>query len=196
MKAIIYDYETLSNKPDVAPVLTMALYRFDSERFINNPYTLDEIVRDAKFFKFNAREQIEQFGRKANKETIKWWMAKPKDVQDSQFKPSADDISITNLVDIFFDNYVKGDLVFTRGNTFDPVITEAILSVLDKDFIAHPYWAIRDTRSYLEGMAYGSNINNSFIPEGVNNIEDQLHDPRVDIALDVLRIQALAKALS
>ena len=123
-------------------------------------------------------------------------MDKPKPVQDSQFKPLATDISITNLVDIFFDNYVKDDLVFTRGNTFDPVITEAVLSVIDKDFTAHPFWVIRYTRSYIEGMAYGSNINNSFIPEGVNNIEDQLHDPRVDIALDVLRIQALAKALS
>jgi hypothetical protein len=196
MKALIYDYETLSNKPTEAPVLTMALYRFDSERFIDNPYTLDEIVRDAKFFKFNAREQIEKFDRKPNKDTIKWWMNKPKPVQDSQFKPLATDISITNLVDIFFDNYVKDDLVFTRGNTFDPVITEAVLSVIDKDFTAHPFWVIRDTRSYIEGMAYGNNINNSFMPDGVGDITDQLHDPRVDIALDVLRIQALAKALS
>jgi hypothetical protein len=55
---------------------------------------------------------------------------------------------------------------------------------------------IRDTRSLIEGMAWGvSEFDNGFIPEGLLT-KFVAHDPRHDIAMDVMRIQTLARALS
>ena len=47
-------------------------------------------------------------------------------------------------------------------------------------------------RSLIEGMSYGSGIKNNFMPPTVNDHDVVLHDPRYDIALDVLRIATLS----
>ena len=58
----------------------------------------------------------------------------------------------------------------------------------------HPWWVTRDTRSTIDGMAWGEDINNKFIPEG---LEEKFiaHDPAHDIVMDVMRIQYLSRIL-
>ena len=58
----------------------------------------------------------------------------------------------------------------------------------------YPWWIIRDTRSMLDGMLWGSGIDNKFIPDG---LEEKFvhHDPRHDIVMDVMRMQTVASAL-
>jgi len=196
MKAIIYDYETLSNVPAEAPVVAMSIFRFDSDRFTTNPYTLEEIVNEASFYKFDAAEQIKELGRVMNQETLNWWMEQDKEVRAAMIDPKPTDISIRKLPEIFAGHYQKDDLVFTRGNTFDPIITDFMLKAMGANPNIHHFAAIRDTRSYIEGMSYGSDLKNSFTPPELEGKSINKHDPRVDIALDVLRIQTLAKAIS
>lgn len=196
MKAVIYDYETLSNVPAEAPVTSMAITRFDSARFVSQPYTLEEIVATASYHKFDVAEQVQKFGRKINKSTLDWWMEQDKEVRDAQIAPKPTDISITELRTIFLQHYQKGDLVFTRGNTFDPIITDFMLKAMGQDPNLHYYGDLRDTRSYIDGMSYGSDLSNGFTPPELEDKTIDKHDPRVDIALDILRIQALAQAIS
>lgn len=198
MKALIYDYETLGTDVNTCPILTMAaLEQIDSDRFITNPYTLEELVDVAGFWKFDVAEQVQKYGRIVNQDTVKWWMALPAEVRDPQLKPKDDDLSITMVPEIFKAGFRKGDLVFTRGNTFDPMITDSLCAAMNQDpGELYPFWAVRDTRSYIEGMSYGSNMRNSFMPPDIDKDTVGLHDPRVDIALDVLRIQYVAQAIS
>jgi hypothetical protein len=195
MKAVIYDYETLSSVPAEAPVVAMSIYNFDMDRFTSNPYTLEEIVDNAGFYKFEVSEQVQKLGRKIDQRTLDWWMEQDKAVRDAMIVPKPDDISVTKLSEIFKSHYNKGDLVFTRGNTFDPIITDFMLKAMGMNPNLHHFADIRDTRSYIDGMSYGSNLINSFTPPELEGKPLNKHDPRVDIALDILRMQSLAKAI-
>jgi len=196
MKAIIYDYETLSNVPAEAPVVAMSMFRFDFDRFTTNPYTLEEIVDQAGFFKFDIAEQVKELGRVINQETLDWWMEQDKSVREAMLNPKPDDLSIRDLPKIFKRFYQENDLVFTRGNTFDPIITDFMLKAMGENPYVHPFFVVRDTRSFIEGMSYGSDLKNSFTPPELEGKSIDKHDPRVDIALDILRIQTLAQAIS
>jgi|TARA_R110001592_G_scaffold12620_1_gene59750 hypothetical protein len=196
MNAIIYDYETLSSVPATAPILTMAIYRFEFDRFTSNPYTLDEIVSGSKMHKFDVKEQVQQYGRIIQEDTVKWWSEQDKEVRDAQLAPKDDDLSIRELPGIFKAIYHKNDLAFTRGNTFDPIITDNILTALGVNPNFHPFYLVRDTRSMIDGMSYGSGLRDSFTPPDLEGVKLNKHDPRVDIALDILRMQSLARAIS
>ena len=177
MNAIIYDYETLSSVPATAPILTMAIYRFEFDRFTSNPYTLDEIVSGSKMHKFDVKEQVQQYGRIIQEDTVKWWSEQDKEVRDAQLAPKDDDLSIRELPGIFKAIY-------------------NILTALGVNPNFHPFYLVRDTRSMIDGMSYGSGLRDSFTPPDLEGVKLNKHDPRVDIALDILRMQSLARAIS
>jgi len=61
--------------------------------------------------------------------------------------------------------------------------------------LGEPYHGgrIRDTRSVIEGLSWGEGISDVFIPEGLDD-GFKAHNPCHDIAMDVMRIQQLARA--
>lgn len=195
MKCMIYDYETLGTHTPTLPVLSIALANFDTDRFIDNPYTFKEVVDSAQFHKFDVVEQVEKLGCKIEKDTMDWWLSQDKEVRESQVDPSPIDCTITGLYDIIANMCDDKTLIFTRGNTFDPMITEFMLKKLGKG-LPYPHWNVRDCRSYIEGLSYGSGLRNGFTPPELEGQTLAKHDPRVDIALDVIRIQSLVHAIS
>lgn len=54
------------------------------------------------------------------------------------------------------------------------------------------FWEIRDSISTIDGLSWGTKLRNNFIPEGCEGYKK--HDPRHDVALDVMRIQSLVQA--
>ena len=60
---------------------------------------------------------------------------------------------------------------------------------------AYKFYQFRDTRSTIDALSWGHNLNNSFIPDGLEE-HFVAHDPKHDIAMDVMRIQTLVKAIS
>lgn len=188
MKCMIYDYETLGKDVRTCPVLSIATYTFT----LGKPKSIDEILAGCQFYKFSVEDQVKNYGKKIEKDTLEWWGTQPKELQESQLKPSEKDLPFTALYDIMTANV---DIFFTRGNTFDPMITQYAMEAL-KRIDPIPYWKVRDTRSYIEGLSYGSGLKNNFIPPEVEGKNLPLHDPRVDIALDVIRIQSLIQAIS
>lgn len=195
-ECVIYDFETLSQDQINGVVLSFAMINYSEERFIKQPYTYQELVNSAKFIKFNVEEQVKVYKRKIDNATLEWWKEQPKEAQQSQLKPSSEDKSITELYAFFIDNVDSSDIkkVYTRGNTFDPIFFEYIMKQVGKED-PYPWWTVRDTRSLIDGMTWGLDINNKFIPEG---LEENFvkHDPRHDVAMDVMRMQTLAQALS
>jgi hypothetical protein len=185
---LIYDYETLGQDPNSAPLLSIALYAFDDQTI--GELTLQDIVSNCSMYKFDVAEQITKYNKVVDPSTVEWWSKQSKDAQ-AVLEPSDDDVSIVELPNMFQRmSNVPFERVYTRGNTFDPIFTTRICKDINVDE-PYPWWAIRDTRSLIEGMSYGSSIRNTFMPPSVNKADVVLHDPRYDIALDVLRIASL-----
>ena len=195
INSMIYDYETLGQDVVNCPVLSMAVFAFDTDRFISNPYTLNEIVDGSTYVKFDVNEQVKVYKRVIEASTLDWWKTQSKEAQRSQLKAYSTDVSITEMPDVLASIYTTEAAVYTRGNPFDPIITETMCKIMNKPS-PYPWWSIRDTRSMIDGLSYGSNISNSFVPDSVDWKDVVVHDPRYDIALDVLRLQVLIQAIS
>ena len=192
--ACIFDFETLSQEQTNGVVLSMAMLNFAESRFVSDiAYTFDELVENTHTIKFNVEEQVKKYKRQINKDTLDWW-SQQGDLAKKQLKPSKDDVSIDQLYNFFIVNKSANvKKVYTRGNTFDPIFLEYIMRQIHKP-MPYDWWEVRDTRSLIEGLSWGTDLKNSFIPEGCENFI--AHDPKQDIAMDVMRLQALVQAIT
>ena len=190
---VIYDFETLGQDQRNSVVLSFAMITFSERHYKSDPYEYMELVNKAKFIKFDVTSQVEA-GRKINKETLVWWQEQGPEAQ-KQLRPSHDDKFLSDLAP-FIKKHTEDCKIkksFTRGNTFDPMFLQYIMEEFgDKDPF---HWrTVRDTRSMIEGMSFGMKVDNSFTPSGLEN-QFIKHDPRHDIAMDVMRMQLLAQAI-
>ena len=187
---VIFDFETLSQDPVHGVVVSMAMLNFNELRFTSSDkYVYGELVSDAKFIKFNVEEQVKDFGRKIEPSTLEWWGKQSKQAQKI-LKPSDDDRSITELYDFFIEHMPDYPAkIYTRRNTFDPIFMTSLMKASGKPK-PYQWWDVRDTISYMEGLTANTSINTAFIPEGLEE-HFVAHDPRHDIAMDVMRIQHL-----
>lgn len=195
---VIYDFETLSQNPDDGVAVSLAALTYSESRFIDNPYGYFELVEDAKYVKFAVAEQVRTFGRKIEASTLDWWKKQGADAQ-AALAPSNIDVTVQFLPEFLqavvgeqhFGDFNK---VYTRGNTFDPLFLKSLLKHSDMEDPFN-WWALRDTRSFIDGLAYGEGISNKFVPEGLDELF-VAHDPRHDIAMDVMRMQVLVRAIN
>lgn len=194
-ECVIFDFETLSVDRVNGVVLSMAMLNYSEERFVSKPYKYDELIEKCSLIKFDVEKQVKNYKRTIDKDTLSWWNQQS-DEAKKQLKPSAADQDIGELYDFIFSNCSIKEVnkVFSRGNTFDPIFLDYIFRQCKQpDIFTH--WTLRDTRSYIEGLSYGSNLKNSFIPEGLNELF-VAHDPSHDIVMDVMRMQTLVQAIS
>lgn len=191
---VIYDFETMSQNPVDGVVVSFAMASYDPQRFADNPYTYQEILDKTQYMKFDVEDQVKNYNRKIEKATLEWWSQQNKEAQ-KKLAPSPDDKSIADLYGFFIVNKpVNLNKVYTRRNTFDPIFMTSLMKATGNP---EPYdwWSVRDTISYIEGLSYGVDLNPGFIPEG---LEDKFvkHDPTHDIAMDVMRMQAIVQAVT
>lgn len=186
----IFDFETLSVSRHNCVVVNLATLEFDPSRFKSDQYTFSELVDSCLLYKFDIKEQREVYGRVVDKDTLDWWKKLPKDVS-GQLLPSPDDMSISDIP-LHISDRDYGN-IWSRGNTFDPIILDYLMDDIDSRHL-FPFWKVKDTRSFLDGLLYGSDYKNSFMPEDLD-IEFKHHDPCHDIALDVMRMQTIIKHL-
>jgi len=191
----IFDFETLSTDRINAPIISMAILEFDFVKFTDNkPYEYSELLDNVGLIKFNVEDQVKNHGRKINPDTLKWWGEQSAEAR-AKLKPSTNDQLLSECIP-FISKYIgntKIDKVFSRGNTFDPIILDYI-GLQYSQVIPWEHWQNRDTRSFIDGMAWGTDIKNSFIPEGLESLFIA-HDPAHDITMDVMRMQTLVRAL-
>jgi hypothetical protein len=194
-ECVIYDFETLSQDQNKGVVISLAILSYSESRFVSNPYTYEELLDNCKKIKFNVAEQVNKYNRTISKETLGWWKAQNKEAQ-KQLAPSSKDVSIDLIYDFLIENIdlKNHKKAFTRGNTFDPIFMDSLLK--ENNRVNPMHWgSIRDTRSYIEGLAFGSTLSNKFIPDGLNE-KFVPHDPSHDIVMDVMRMQTLIQAVS
>lgn len=192
--ACIFDFETLSQEQTNGVVLSLAMLNFCEVRFVGEyAYTFDELVESTHTIKFDVEEQVRKYKRQINKDTLEWW-SNQGELAKQQLKPSSEDKSISEIYKFFILNKsVNVKKVYTRGNTFDPIFLEYICRQIGKP-LPYDWWEVRDTRSLIDGLSWGTDLKHSFIPEGCENFIP--HDPKHDIAMDVMRLQTLVQAIS
>ena len=193
-ECLIYDYETLAQDAFKGVVINIAALDFTESRYLTNPYTWEELLDTVSILKFDVEEQVEHYNRRIERSTIEWWKRQSKEAQ-KWLKPSPGDVSIDQLKAFLIDKYdmPKKKKIFTRGNNFDPVLTDSIFRDINyKDNT--PWWTIRDTRSYLEAMLYGSDIRDTFVPDELESVFIK-HDPAHDVAMDVYRMQYVIRVI-
>lgn len=193
IKALIYDFETLSQNPEKAAIISMAVMVFDLDIAERKGYTYEELLDTTRYMKFDVAEQIKKFDREIELKTLEWWQEQGR-AASKELKPSKFDVSVTEIQPLIKSLMMQHDIkyVFTRNNTFDPVIFHGICRKTDV-IIPYPWWVIRDTKSFIMGLTYGHNIKDDFIPEEAEGLYVK-HDPRHDITLDVMRIQTILSA--
>lgn len=189
---LIYDFETLGQNASKAPVLSLAMLSFDTDRMISdyNTYSYEELVDTSLYYKFDVEEQVKKYSRVIETDTLLWWNKQGTEAK-RVLKPSSEDISVSRLYEIM-KSVCDVDRVYTRGCGFDTTLMSSIIASTGKTDPTK-WWTIRDTRSFIEGMLVGAtDIRNDFVPKSV---ADQFvkHDPRHDIAMDVIRIQYLTR---
>ena len=193
-ECVIYDFETLGQDQKNSAVVSFAMIAFSEKRYINNPYTYEELIEDCAYIKFDVEDQVVNFGRKINKETVDWWNSQG-DKAKKQIRPSLEDKSIYAFYEFVINNCEcpKIKKSYTRGNTFDPMFLQYLMDDTGHQDPFH-WRTVRDTRSMIEGMSFGMNLDNGFIPGDLAS-KFVKHDPCHDIAMDVMRMQLLAQAI-
>lgn len=196
MKCAIYDYETLGRDVRDLPIISFAVLLYDDEMFINEePYTYDELLEMCDYYKFDVADQVKNYGRVINQDTLNWWKDQNEEAR-KLIAPKPDDLPLTKLYVIIkrIVNDYDPKRIFARSNTFDPMITKFAINALGyEDPTKH--WTVRDTRSYIDALLYGVDLSNKFFPPTVKEEQFVHHDPRHDIALDVMRMQYLIRTV-
>lgn len=191
---VIYDFETLGQDQQHSAIVSFAMITFNEKFYSTDPYTFEELVSKAKFIKFDIENQVTRYHRKINSETLEWWNNLGPEAL-KQIKPSKEDRPLEDLYSFIKENIegLKIRRSYTRGNTFDPMFLQ--YAMRDTGYQDPFHWrSVRDTRSTIEGMSFGMKVDNDFIPaELVGKFTK--HDPRQDIAMDVMRMQLLAQAI-
>lgn len=191
--SIIVDFETLSTDPKTCAVVSCAVLEFSEANFVSDtPYSFEQLFFHTGFMKFNVEEQVNLYNRKIHPDTLKWWSEQGPEAR-KMIQPDKSDQSITKFYQFFYDNAPVKDFhrIYVRGIAFDSVIIEELCKICDRSVPYH-WGKYRDTRSFIEGLSYGTNIEHNFIINDLKSIIS-LHDPRHDIILDVLRMQFLIR---
>lgn len=193
--SLIYDFETLSQNQVKGVVVSVAILPFNMARVTHGKdYTYEELLDSCLVMKFDVKKQVTVYGREIELDTLNWWKEQTPQVR-KQLDPSPDDKDISELYDFFILNTMVNNLqhVFTRNNTFDPMFLQYICSQFGKP-LPYPWWLVRDTKSLINGMTWGQKIEDDFIPDGLAS-KFVKHDPKHDIAMDVMRLQSLSRIL-
>ena len=197
----IYDYETLSTDVRNCVIVNVAAMNVTSSRFISDvPYTYEDLLNKTRYMKLNVEDQVKNYNRQISKGTLKWWSEQGEDAK-KHIKPTEDDKDLSELLPFLRSVIKKKEFTFTRGNTFDCMITTFLCDQFNEEPV-YPFWKVRDTRSYIDALFVGGfeDVNpsspprNSFIPTEVRD-RFVAHDPQHDIAMDAYRMQYLTRKI-
>ena len=198
----ILDFETFGQSALKCPGIDVSYYTFDWGRFLDNPYSFEElndlIVKD----KLSVEDQVKNHGCSFTKEDMKFWSLQSKEVQKN-IQPLSTDLTLSQ----FFDKFIlylrqspKIEYWWSRSNTFDPVILDRLAISDGRNFLVGEYikfWRVRDMRTHIDTQFNWTNVRNGFIPianEEYWNEKFRAHDSTHDVAADILRIQAMHRA--
>lgn len=198
------DAETIGQSIFKCPIVNFSFIYFEWERFLENPYTFDELMQTAKSFKLDIKDQMRTKGRSYTKKDIEFWEKQGPEAL-KQLKPSTADISTEEFVEEvtgMLGRNKKPDIWWSRSNAFDPLL-------LQREFEDHsskeefdsllPFWGVRDFRTWIDSKFSWDIYPNGFCPYDDKAEWERTfvrHDSRADTAADILRLQKIEQVIN
>lgn len=147
---LVFDTETLDLK-ESSVVATLGCVAFDFKQ----KQSFRDIVNNGFFVKFDIKEQIKEYKRTTNKDTIDWWRKQSQEAKDLAIFPSDHDRKLkdgltelkTWIKNSGYD--FKTSFVWSRGSYFDfPKIEDLYRNIGERA----PFntFKIRDTRTMID----------------------------------------------
>jgi len=183
----VWDVETLDIE-STAVVLSIGAVYHDGVSEVSYQKLIDTGV----FVKFSANDQIVNYKRTRNKETLDWWAKQSPEAKRASVVPSEDDYdAVTGLkiLRTWFQSFPdwKNEIVWARG-TLDQLCTESLTRAAGTEQIA-PYASWRDVRTGIE-MLYPT-TRNGYVDVDNTKVKDYSrtnvirHHPLHDCAEDM-----------
>ena len=178
---LIFDYETLSNKPLSAPVISFGaiMGNWEDIHLDSREETLATIKRlesQSLYQTIKTKSQVEKYGLVVSAETVRWWSQQGDFAK--QMLEDKDKISVEDHCQHFIDWCIERGLtqktmVYIRAPHFDFTIMDNIFSKVGLP-IPFNTFKIRDVRSIIDAV-YGTT--NGYIPNFKETLVDlNLHE--------------------
>ena len=198
----ILDFETMGQDALRCPAVDCAISTFDWDRFIEQPYTFEELTQGhIKRLKVSVEDQVKNYNALVEKQTIQFWESQPKSVRD-HIKPLASDLTQQQFCDeviTFLADSPKIEYWWSRANVFDPLILWRMMKDCGRHHSLNQYlmfWRVRDTRTFIDAK-FNFTTKNGFVPVAdVDYWESAFeeHNSIHDVAADIMRLQAIHRA--
>lgn len=179
------DIETTGTESDAA-VLSVALVYFDETK----QYTFEQLIDNSCFVKFNLKEQIKNYKRTVEKETLDWWKKQCKIAQEISLMPSDNDVTVKEGIKILRqyakDNSVnEKELIWTRGS-LDQIVLDSLFRSAGEEHL-FKYSHYRDMRTAIDLLKETSKGGYCEVLDlDMNKVFK--HTPVHDCALDVMML--------
>ncbi len=181
----MFDVETLGVESSTV-VLSAAIIHFDPEK---RP-TYQDLLDDACFVKFNAKEQMD-VGRTVSKSTLSWWKEQHESVRKVPLEPSRDDMTVNNgLLKIYkymgqYPDQFK-QTMWARGS-LDQLAIDSLAVQFDlEEITGYNMW--RDVRTAVD-ILYGTTNGYVDVDHPLFKRHEVIkHHPVHDCALDAMQL--------
>jgi hypothetical protein len=186
----ILDIETLGTE-STSVILSAALLYIDTSK---PKHTWESLYENTLFIKFSVRDQVENYKRTIDKETIKWWEKQCDLAKITSFIPKKGDLTAKQGREILI-NYINASdsnpdksLIWIRGS-LDQVCLDSLFLAMGYDRL-FPYANYRDVRTFIDFNSTNPfrgycSISKELCPEFDRNVVIK-HNPRDDICLDAM----------
>lgn len=189
----MFDTETLGVR-ERSVVTTLACIPFCFE----DDLTYEAHIENGLYIKFDVKEQIKQYQRTTDKDTLEWWKKQSDEAKQHSLAPSVDDVSLAvgcqQLRDfIKSTNYdFKTSWAWSRGSYFDFPKIEDLYRDLGQ---RAPYngFKVRDTRTMIDVLT--GSLNGDYDLENGTPQEFLKHHALHDCALEVAKVKEIFKLL-
>ena len=198
---LVIDFESMGTNAQKCAAVDMSTFVFCWDRFAEDPYTYEEILSGVKRYKFDLKDQIQNYGFEVEKDTAQWWASLPKDVRQRAL-PSSEDLTVADFTTKFMADLYNGPKIeywWSRNNTFDPTVLWRLVWTQDSKYRLNEYlkhWRVRDIKTWIDAKFDFTTLSGfcPFQDEELFNKLFKQHDSAHDVTADVLRLQTIYRA--
>ena len=182
----IFDVETLGVE-STSVVLSAAIIHFDPEDLP----TYQQLLDNACFVKFHAKDQIKRLNRSVDKGTLDWWDKQHSYIKEVSLNPSLSDVTPEDGIQLLKDYMAKfpkatQQTMWSRGS-LDQMVIDSLAKLVDVEPITS-YNVWRDVRTAIDLMYGGTNGYSEVYHKEFNRASVIKHHPVHDCALDTMQL--------
>lgn len=155
------------------------------------PRSYQSLIDNSIFIKLSSKDQIENYNRIVQKDTLAWWMKQSDLARDRNFTPNKTDLSVADGIRVLRNWITKftkpDDHCWIRG-TLDQVCLDSLFKAAGEELLL-PFNSYRDVRTAIDFL-YPDTSRNGYV-----DVDSQLcvgfsrdmvlkHSPEHDCAFD------------